>query len=145
MTRILMVCEGNVCRSPVARALLERALPRVSVSSAGTRALVGRHADPLAVQVALEHGVDISGHVAAALNREHVLAAELILSMTGTQRELILATYPFARGKVFRLGAHERIDIVDPYQRHRAAFELAFAQIEQSVSSWCNSIAKLAA
>nr|WP_308706146.1 hypothetical protein [Paraburkholderia sp. BL25I1N1] len=38
MTGVLMVCEGNVCRSPVARAILERALPAVSVSSAGTRA-----------------------------------------------------------------------------------------------------------
>ncbi|WP_408182337.1 low molecular weight protein-tyrosine-phosphatase [Paraburkholderia sp. RL17-381-BIF-C] len=143
MTRVLMVCEGNICRSPVARALLERALPLVSVSSAGTRALVGRHADPMAIQVAREHGMDISGHVATALNHKHVLGAELILSMTQTQQALIVATYPFARGKVFRIGAYDRVDIVDPYQRHRAAFELAFAQIEQGVSNWRDAIAKL--
>jgi protein-tyrosine phosphatase len=143
MTRVLMVCEGNICRSPVARALLERALPLVSVSSAGTRALVGRHADPMAIQVAREHGMDISGHVAKALSDEHVRAADVVLTMTNTQRALILDRFPFARGKVFRLGEHEQLDIVDPYQRHRVIFELAFAQIEHSVLKWCEDIARL--
>lgn len=143
MTGVLMVCEGNICRSPVARAILERALPAVLVSSAGTRALVGRHADPLAVQVACQHGVDISGHVAEALGNEHVRAADVVLAMTNSQRMLILDRFPSARGKVFRLGEHEQLDIVDPYQRHRVIFELAFAQIEHSVLKWCDDIIRL--
>lgn len=143
MTGVLMVCEGNVCRSPVARAILERALPCVTVSSAGTRALVGRHADPLAVQIAREHGVDISAHVAKALCDEHVRAADVVLTMTSAQRTLILDRFPSARGKVFRLGEHEQLDIVDPYQRHRVIFELAFAQIERSVLTWREDIARL--
>ncbi|WNC92381.1 low molecular weight protein-tyrosine-phosphatase [Paraburkholderia sp. FT54] len=143
MIGVLMVCEGNVCRSPVARAILERALPYVSVSSAGTRALVGRHADPLAVQIAREHGVDISGHLAEALSDEHVRAADVVLAMTNTQRTVILDRFPSARGKVFRLGEHEQLDIVDPYRRHRVIFELAFAQIEHSVLKWREDIARL--
>jgi len=144
MIRVLMVCEGNICRSPVARALLARALPSVAVSSAGTQALVGRHADPRAIEIARERGLDISGHVAEALTKEHVSAADMILTMTNEQRALVLNHFPFARGKVFRLGEHEKIDIVDPYQRHRALFELAFAQIEHCVSKWCEYIARLA-
>ena len=139
-----MVCEGNICRSPVARAFLERALPSVLVSSAGTRALVGRHADPLAIEIACKHGMDISEHIAEALCDEHVRAADMILTMTSAQRALILDRFPFARGKVFRLGEHEQLDIVDPYQRHRVVFDLAFAQIEHCVSNWCNDIARLA-
>ncbi|MBU7442009.1 low molecular weight protein-tyrosine-phosphatase [Paraburkholderia fungorum] len=141
---VLMVCEGNVCRSPVARVMLQKELPHLVVSSAGTRALVGERADPLAMQLASEHGLDISDHVATALTREDVCAAELILSMTQVQRELIVTTYPFARGKVFRLGEHDQIDIVDPYRRHRAAFDLAFAQIEHGISNWRDVIARLA-
>ncbi|ACD20353.1 low molecular weight protein-tyrosine-phosphatase [Paraburkholderia phytofirmans] len=143
MTSVLMVCEGNVCRSPIARAILERALPAVSVSSAGTRALVGRHADPLAIQVACQHGMDISAHVAEALGNEHVRAADVVLAMTNTQRTLILDRFPSARGKVFRLGEHEQLDIVDPYQRHRVIFDLAFTQIEHGVLKWCDDIVRL--
>ncbi|MFM0395718.1 low molecular weight protein-tyrosine-phosphatase [Paraburkholderia phytofirmans] len=139
-----MVCEGNICRSPVARVFLKQVLPFVAVSSAGTRALVGKQADPLAIQLAHERGMDLSDHVAVGLTRDHVLSAELILSMTNMQREFILAAYPFARGKIFRLGDHDEIDIVDPYLRHRSAFDLAFAQIELGVSNWLEAIARLA-
>lgn len=139
-----MVCEGNICRSPFARAFLQRALPGVSVDSAGTHALVGRHADPLAVQIAHERGVDLRNHMAKALGDGHVRSADVVLVMTGTQRALLLDRFPSSRGKVFRLGEHEQLDIVDPYQRHRVIFELAFSQIEQHVSKWCEDLATLA-
>jgi protein-tyrosine phosphatase len=144
MTDILMVCEGNVCRSPLAQALLSRALPTVRVSSAGTRALVGQPADRLAIELAQEHGMDLSQHVAKELSGEHLRAADIVLAMTGAQRAWILDRFPFARGKVFRLGEQEQVDIVDPYQRSRLAFEISFAQIRQGVTQWCEDIASLA-
>jgi protein-tyrosine phosphatase len=144
MTGILVVCEGNICRSPVARAFLERALPSATVKSAGTRALVGRHADPLAIQLAHERGMDISEHIAVALGDEQVHAADVVLTMTAIQRTQILTLFPAARGKVFRLGEHEKLDIVDPYQRHRVVFDLAFAQIAHCVTNWRDDIARLA-
>jgi len=139
-----MVCEGNVCRSPLAQALLSRALPTVRVSSAGTRALVGQPADRLAIELAQEHGMDLSQHVAKELSGEHLRAADIVLAMTGAQRAWILDRFPFARGKVFRLGEQEQVDIVDPYQRSRLAFEISFAQIRQGVTQWCEDIASLA-
>jgi protein-tyrosine phosphatase len=144
MSGVLMVCEGNICRSPVARALLQRELPHCEVNSAGTRALVGERAAPLIIELATARGLDLHDHVATALTYEQVSAAELILCMTQAQRDLILTIYPFARGKVFRLGEHDQVDIVDPYKRHRAAFELAFAQIESGVSNWRDLVATLA-
>lgn len=139
-----MVCEGNVCRSPLAQALLSRALPTVRVSSAGTRALVGQPADRLAIELAQEHGMDLSQHVAKELSGEHLRAADIVLAMTSAQRAWILDHFPFARGKVFRLGEQEQVDIVDPYQRSRLAFEISFAQIRQGVTQWCEDIASLA-
>ena len=144
MTDILMVCEGNVCRSPLAQALLSRALPTVRVSSAGTRALVGQPADRVAIELAQEHGMDLSQHVAQELSGEHLRAADIVLAMTSAQRAWILDRFPFARGKVFRLGEQEQVDIVDPYQRSRLAFEISFAQIRQGVTQWCEDIASLA-
>jgi len=139
-----MVCEGNVCRSPLAQALLSRALPSARVSSAGTRALVGQPADRVAIELAQEHGMDLSQHVAQELSGEHLRAADIVLAMTSAQRAWILDRFPFARGKVFRLGEQEQVDIVDPYQRSRLAFEISFAQIRQSVTQWCEDIASLA-
>ncbi|RDJ99577.1 low molecular weight phosphotyrosine protein phosphatase [Paraburkholderia lacunae] len=138
-----MVCEGNICRSPVAAALLAKALPQVAARSAGTRALVGYGADPLAVELMDARGVDLRPHVSTALSAAQVHGAQLILTMTRAQRALIERAYPFARGKVYRIREHDQLDVVDPYQRGRFIFELALTQIEQGVQRWLGAIAGL--
>jgi protein-tyrosine phosphatase len=57
---ILIVCEGNICRSPMAGGLLAHELPRARITSAGLGALVGRKADPIAIELMAERGIDIS-------------------------------------------------------------------------------------
>ncbi|WP_322105705.1 low molecular weight protein-tyrosine-phosphatase [Paraburkholderia sp. J41] len=142
--RVLVVCEGNICRSPLACAMLAKELPDIGFSSAGTHALVGEGADPLVLEMAQERGVPLKDHVATALTAERVRSADFILTMTKAQREQIEMAWPYARGKVYRLGENEGIDVVDPYRRHRAAFELAFAQIEHGVAHWRGVLAGLA-
>ncbi|PQV49950.1 low molecular weight protein-tyrosine-phosphatase [Paraburkholderia sp. BL21I4N1] len=143
MSGVLMVCEGNVCRSPMAAALLNKALPQIPARSAGTRALAGRRAAPFAVALMDERGLDLRPHVAAPLTSAQVRSAQLILAMTRAQCGTIERVFPFARGKVYRLGEHDRLDIVDPYQRGRFTFEMAVAQIEQGVRRWLDAIAGL--
>lgn len=166
---VLMVCEGNICRSPMAAALLTKALSgdggggvgvgvgigvdhplaapaccsRLTVHSAGTRARHGCRSDDLATALMAERGVDLRAHSSRALSAAQVSDAQLILTMTRAQRTLIEARYPSARGKVYRLGEHDRLDVVDPYRRGRFIFELAVAQIEQGVSRWLSAIASL--
>src|SRR4051795_10625813 len=64
--RVLMVCTGNICRSPMAQVLLEQALRKrgfdVRVESAGLGALVGRGADPMAMQLMEKRGLDLKTH-----------------------------------------------------------------------------------
>ena len=73
MTSILVICTGNICRSPISEGLLRNALQRrfgpaaPDVSSAGTSGLEGSGAMPESVQAAAELGVDISSHVARRL------------------------------------------------------------------------------
>jgi protein-tyrosine phosphatase len=138
-----MVCEGNICRSPIATALLARDMPLINVTSAGTHALVGQGADATAVRLMDERGMDIRTHVATRLTQAHVRHAQLILTMTRAQRGLIETNYPHARGKVYRLGEHDDLDVVDPYRRDAFIFELAMAQIEQGVSRWLEPITRL--
>lgn len=84
--RLLFVCTGNTCRSPMAEAIArqladERALD-VTASSAGTSAWEGAPASDGALLVALEEGLDLSMHRAQVLSRELVAAADLILVMS---------------------------------------------------------------
>ncbi|MGA7779084.1 MAG: low molecular weight phosphotyrosine protein phosphatase, partial [Paraburkholderia sp.] len=111
--------------------------------SAGTRALVGHGAAPLAVELMDGLGIDLRPHVATALTSAHLRGAQLILAMTRAQCRLIESAFPFARGRVYRLGEHEQLDIVDPYQRGRFTFEIAVAQIEHGVQRWLGAIAGL--
>jgi protein-tyrosine phosphatase len=134
--RILVVCEGNICRSPMAQALLAQQLPGINVMSAGLAALTGRRADPMAVELMAEREIDLGGHVATDLNLQHVRSAELVLTMTQAQRQAIESSYQFAKGKVYRLGEHDQEDVMDPFRQRRAAFEKCLAQIERGIDRW---------
>ncbi|RQR24902.1 low molecular weight phosphotyrosine protein phosphatase [Burkholderia sp. Bp9143] len=140
---ILVVCEGNICRSPMAQALLARALPSARIRSAGCSALAGRRADPLAVELMAERGIDLGEHIAVDLNLEHMRSADLILTMTQSQRKRIEAGYPFSKGRVFRIGEFERIDVIDPYRRGRSVFELALNQIDQCMKRWIDKMNRI--
>jgi protein-tyrosine phosphatase len=137
---ILVLCEGNVCRSPIAGALLARHLPGTRVVSAGTRALVGHGAYPLAVDTMAARGIDIASHVATDVNLHLVRSADLVLTMSAAQQQTIEAGYPFARGRVYRLC--EACDVIDPYRKGRAIFEASLQQIEQGVARWLEVLAR---
>ncbi|MGI4779330.1 MAG: low molecular weight protein-tyrosine-phosphatase [Janthinobacterium lividum] len=142
MKTILVVCIGNICRSPMAEAMLAAALPGVAVSSGGTGALIGEPADPTAQALMTEHGLDIGAHRGRLVNTAMCQQADLILTMDNEQRRFIEERYPLARGKVFRLGESARLDIPDPYRRGRAAFEHAYDLIEAGTRSWIERIRK---
>lgn len=138
VTRILVVCIGNICRSPMAEILQQQAMgPAVSVSSAGLGALVGNGADPHALALMAERGLDLSAHRARQIDQGLVSGHELILVMTQRQKESLEREFPSARGRVFRLGHWQNQDIADPYQKDRAAFELALHHIDQGITDWC--------
>ena len=145
--RILTLCLGNICRSPLAQALLARelqGLPGLAVSSAGLGALVGHPADELAQQIAARHGLDLSGHrgqqVSAGLCQQH----DLVLVMERAQKTALEQRFPQVRGKVFHLDADDQIDIADPYRQPMAAFEEAYTTIARGVSGWAQRIRSLA-
>ncbi|MDR5814791.1 MULTISPECIES: low molecular weight protein-tyrosine-phosphatase [unclassified Caballeronia] len=133
---VLMVCEGNICRSPLAAALLAQAMPGIEVGSAGTHALTGQPADPQAVELMRARGIDLSGHVARPASSVLLRRHDLILVMALGQRETLLARHPFARGRVYRLMHAAQRDVGDPYRQGRAAFEAALTHIESGLREW---------
>lgn len=137
--RILVVCVGNICRSPMAEALLASRLAKLGlrsrVESAGLAALVGHPADPLAQLLMRERGLDLSGHRARQLVPALVSAADLVLVMDSAQQRAVEAMLPAARGRVQRLGRWGGFDVPDPYRQERPAFEQALAMIERGVDA----------
>ena len=104
---ILVVCVGNICRSPMAEALLKHALrgqDGFTVESAGLGALVGHPASEYSQELMLEMGLDISEHRARQIHPDMVREADLVLVMEAGHKRAIDDADPTARGKVHRLG-----------------------------------------
>lgn len=142
MKSLLVVCIGNICRSPMAEAMLAASLPHLSVSSAGVGALVGQPADQIACELMTARGLDLSAHRARQIGLAMCQQADLILTMDTDQRRYIETHYPLTRGKVFRLAEAAKSDVPDPFRRGQAAFEHALGMIDEGVQAWSERIHK---
>lgn len=118
--RLLIVCTGNICRSPIAAGLADKiALERgvdVEIRSAGTLGLVDRPPEPHAITVCREHGIDIERHRSRALTHELVAWADRILVMELGHAEAVTALDAEAASRVVPLGPLAGVpEIADPY------------------------------
>jgi protein-tyrosine-phosphatase len=121
--KVLFVCTGNVCRSPMAEGIFRKMLEErglagaVDVDSAGTWALEGRPPTPLAVDAVAAMGVDIGDHRARTVTAEDLQEADLVLVMEEAHRRSLFYLAPELSHKVFLLSemAGEHEEIADPY------------------------------
>ncbi|UQS17285.1 low molecular weight protein-tyrosine-phosphatase [Pseudomonas sp. HS6] len=141
--KILVVCVGNICRSPTAELLLRNALSpsTITVTSAGLSARVGESMERTARQVLEDRGQSAEGFKARQLTADIVNESDLILVMEKEHVKQVLKIASHARGKVFLLGKwqNER-EIQDPYRQGQAAFIHAHALIEDAVGSWAQRL-----
>lgn len=143
---VLVVCVGNICRSPIGERLLSARLQErgtaMTVSSAGIAALVGHPADETATRVAQAHGLGLEGHVARQFNRELGLKHDLILTMEAGHRRQIIHVAPDLSGRVMLfdhwLGGKP---IPDPYGKPPQVHEEVFALIEAAATAWAGKLA----
>ncbi|WP_352258309.1 low molecular weight protein-tyrosine-phosphatase [Psychrobacter sp. TB55-MNA-CIBAN-0194] len=133
---ILFVCVGNICRSPMAAAILTERYPDKHVDSAGLSALVGHFADIKAIELMTIDDIDISSHIAKPISEALVSHADLILTMTTSQTKWIENRWPHCRGRIFRIGHWIDKDIVDPYQQDKSVFETSRQDIDDSLEQW---------
>jgi len=137
---ILVVCVGNICRSPIAEALLKDRFPQKHIDSAGLGALVGNPIDPKSQQVMMPYNIDMSDHVAKQIDENLVMKADLIFTMSDSQTKWIEERWPHCRGKTFRIGHWIDKDIADPYRHDLAVFEKARQDIFDSLKPWADKI-----
>lgn len=136
---VLVVCAGNICRSPTAEYVLKSKLAgkNVAVSSAGLTALEGKPADAQAQQIASAHNIDMSEHQGRQITSNLVANNSVILVMEQRHINDLCARYPQARGKTFLLGKWVGDkEIPDPYRQSQEAFEHVYALIDSACSAW---------
>jgi len=138
---ILVVCVGNICRSPVAAQLLTvklaSARQAITIGSAGIAAMVGKGADPVVVERARRHGLSLEGHTARQFTSDMGMQHSLILVMEPKHRQHILHDTPQLAGRIMLFdhwtGAR---GISDPYQRSREFHDVVYERLEEAGAAW---------
>lgn len=139
--KILIVCVGNICRSPTGERLLKKLKPKLTVDSAGIGALVGKAADAMACQVANDNDLSLDNHQAQQLTREICSQYDLILVMEKKHIGSVSRIAPEARGKILLYGQWiGEKEIPDPYRQSKEAFEFAYQLLNDSANSWAKKL-----
>lgn len=142
---ILIICLGNVCRSPTGERLLQHAMPDKLIASAGLHALEGYPADPKACQAAAIYGYSLDDHRAQQVTQSLCRDFDLILTMEKNHIEYLCAHWPEVKGKT-RLFGHwlNAAEIGDPYGKSQEAFEQLFLIMNQAAKSWVDVLLRKA-
>ncbi|MGG0185032.1 low molecular weight protein arginine phosphatase [Bacillus rhizoplanae] len=138
MKRVLFVCTGNTCRSPMAEALLRyHGESHFEVQSAGVFAAVGSDASVHAKSALEEKGISIA-HASQQVTEELLEWSDIVLTMTTGHKQLLLAHHPEVNGKVHTLyefveGTNK--DISDPFGGSLSIYKATLEEMEQLVQT----------
>jgi protein-tyrosine-phosphatase len=148
---VLIVCTGNLCRSPMAEGLLRARLARDDarrgwvVGSAGVWTVDGRPASENAVQEMAWRGIDLEGHLSRSVTGELMDGADLVLAMTRAHAEALTAAFPEHGSKVHLLSemVGGTYDIEDPYGSTRREYARTARQLERLIEEGYERIVAL--
>jgi protein-tyrosine phosphatase len=133
---VLVVCAGNLCRSPFAATLLAAQCPDLTVRSAGLSTRDGSPAEPAAIEAGRRRGTPLDGHRARQVSESDVRAADLVLGMEGWHIAELAARFGAPRFRVRLLGdflAEPPFALPDPYGQPDAVFDVVFGRIAAAV------------
>jgi protein-tyrosine-phosphatase/predicted ATP-grasp superfamily ATP-dependent carboligase len=135
--KILFLCYGNICRSPLAAALARQSLPSIEIESAGFHGQEGRRCPEKMLRVAQLLGVDLSQHRSARATREQLLSADLVIAMDLENIERLKAQCPEALSRSTLLGLFAEsgtVQIADPYAADEAMTRKISEQVRAGIS-----------
>ncbi|HJU44104.1 MAG TPA: glycosyltransferase [Vicinamibacterales bacterium] len=136
---ILVVCHGNIIRSPFAASLLAQSLGTgslVSIASAGLEAMPGRPPHPTALRQAAERRIDLSSHASSRVEGDVVKRSDVIFVMDIPQLLALRRRFPEARGRTFlltSLAPETPLEIRDPVDGDESVFQACFDHITRAI------------
>lgn len=138
--KILIVCTGNTCRSPMAEGIFKYMAKNhnlnLEISSAGIAALDGDRVSMGAVKAMENIGIDISTHKSSLVNIALVEEAEVILTMSNSHKDILSSRFPSIKNKIYLLNDYsfgKNKDIEDPFGGSLSGYEVARDEIYEAV------------
>ncbi|TDL95407.1 low molecular weight protein arginine phosphatase [Macrococcus carouselicus] len=132
--KIIFVCTGNTCRSPVAESIAKSQIAAHDFQSRGLSAFTGSPVSAYSAELIEKHDLPAAG--SAALFTAEDIAADLILTMSSSHKAFILSEYPEAN--VYTLAEYASdsgMDIADPYGGNLADYEQMFTEIRKHIDN----------
>ena len=137
ISSVLVVCVGNICRSPVGERLLAQACPDLRIESAGIAALAGHATDKTAAEVAAQNGIGTEGHVARQFTAEIAAEFDLILVLEKGHMKVTAEQAPASTGKTMLYGQWQgQSDIPDPHRKSHEFHVSVFEQLQKASNGW---------
>lgn len=134
---ILVVCVGNICRSPVGERSLQGRLQSLNIKSAGIAALVGHGADEMSSRAAAERGLSLAEHTARQFTVTMANDYDLILVMEAGHKHEIIKLAPHLSGKIMLFDHwNGSKGIADPYRKPIEAHQCAINLILTAADMW---------
>lgn len=144
MKNIMFICTGNVCRSPMAHAYMQKKIKDLKkdneyiISSCGTHAIKNQGATDNAIEVMKKYEVDLTNHKATRIEDSDIINFDLIFALTENHKSQILKNYPSLNNKVFTLKEYvnrdeKYIDIDDPWGLDIVIYEATSRNIVNSI------------
>ena len=138
---VLVVCVGNICRSPVGERLLANLCPHLRIESAGISALAGHEADDTMAKVANAANLNLDGHIARQFTADIATEFDLVLALEKGHIRVITEKAPEVSGKTMLLGQWiNPQEIPDPYRRSEEFCGLVFEEIVRACNSWAKKL-----
>jgi protein-tyrosine-phosphatase len=149
--RVLLVCTGNTCRSPMASCLLRKGWDEhravcgngpLEIASAGLAAAPGEQASAQAIQAMEELGLDLQSHRSQPVSASLVDSADLILVMTEGHRNALLNRWPHLADKIDLL-SHGQGEVSDPFGGSLATYQQCARQMQHYLTYWIEQLGRL--
>ena len=133
--KIIFLCSGNTCRSPMAEELFKKMVKNIEISSAGFSTYSGEEASYYAMLVCRRHGIDLSDFKTTNISDVDFDEVDLVLTATASNKEKIKKLYPDINAFTIKeySGEHDELDIEDPSNGGLGDYVTCFFEIRKAL------------